>query len=162
MAGQVCKIAGLSTSDADVLLALNNAHQKETSFLSKSHWDYLVSQAYSATAIGTDGFLITFDQHADYESPNFVWFQEKYDTFVYVDRIVVSAAARGQGIAKALYESLINAARSDGHTMVVCEVNLDPPNPGSDAFHDQMGFVEIGRARLKNREKTVRYLYKDI
>lgn len=162
MDNPVRKIAGLSASDADTLLALNNVHQKETSFLSKSGWDHLVSQAYSATAVGTDGFQITFDQHADYDSPNFVWFQEKYDVFVYVDRIVVSAASRGQGIARTLYESLINMARADGHTRIVCEVNLDPPNPGSDAFHDQMGFVEVGRLFLKDREKTVRYLCKDL
>ncbi len=59
-------------------------------------------------------------------------------------------------------QSLINMARADGHTKIVCEVNLDPPNPGSDAFHDQMGFVEVGRAHLKEREKTVRYLCKSI
>lgn len=162
MANHVGKIAELSASDADTLLALNNAHQKETSFLSQSRWDHLVSQSYSATAIGTDGFLITFDQHADYDSPNFVWFQEKYDVFVYVDRIVVSAASRGQGIARTLYESLINMARADGYTRIVCEVNLDPPNLGSVAFHGQMGFVEIGRAHQKDREKTVRYLSKSI
>lgn len=160
MGNHVEKIADLSISDTDVLLALNNMHQKETSFLTQRDWDHLVSQAYSATAVGTDGFLITFDQHADYDSPNFVWFQEKYDAFVYVDRIVVSAAARGKGIARTLYESMISAAGADGHTKIVCEVNLDPPNPGSDAFHDQMGFVEVGRARLKDREKTVRYLFK--
>jgi predicted GNAT superfamily acetyltransferase len=162
MVNHVGEIAALSAQDAETLLTLNNAHQKETSFLTQRDWDHLVSQAYSATAIGTEGFLITFDQGADYDSPNFVWFEEKYDVFVYVDRIVVSAAARGQGIARTLYESLINMARADGHTKIVCEVNLDPPNPGSDAFHDQMGFVEVGRAHLKEREKTVRYLCKSI
>ena len=162
MAHQVGKIVDLSTTDIDTLLALNNAHQKETSFLTERDWALLVSHAYSATAVETDGFLITFDQDADYDSPNFVWFQEKYDAFVYVDRIVVSADARGKGIARTLYESLINAARDDGHTKIVCEVNLDPPNPGSDAFHHQMGFVEVGWARLKDREKTVRYLCKGL
>lgn len=160
MVNHVEMIAELSAPDADILLALNNAHQKETSFLTQRDWDHLVSQAYSATAVGTDGFLITFDQHADYDSPNFVWFQEKYDAFVYVDRIVVSAAARGRGIARTLYEAMMSAAQADGHSRIVCEVNIDPPNPGSDAFHDQMGFVEVGRAHLKDREKTVRYLCK--
>jgi predicted GNAT superfamily acetyltransferase len=102
MVNHVEEIADLVTSDSDILLALNNAHQKETSFLTQRDWNHLVSQAYSATAIGTEGFLITFDQDANYDSPNFVWFHEKYDAFVYIDRVVVSAAARGNGIARTL------------------------------------------------------------
>ena len=39
-----------------------------------------------------------------------------------------------------------------------CEVNCDPPNPVSDAFHAALGFREIGRARIVERSKTVRYL----
>ena len=32
-----------------------------------------------------------------------------------------------------------------------------PPNPASDAFHERLGFVEVGQARLRNG-KFVRYL----
>lgn len=144
------------------LLALNNAHEKETSFLTADDWAHLISEAYDATCIGADGFLITFDQSANYDSPNFVWFQHKYQRFVYVDRIVISAKARGQGYAGHLYKGLFDAARLDGIERVVCEVNIDPPNPGSDAFHAKLGFVEVGRASLESRSKTVRYLCKDL
>ncbi len=51
-------------------------------------------------------------------------------------------------------------ARQAGQTRVVCEVNLDPPNPASDAFHANMGFVEIGQAAIHNGAKTVRYFEK--
>jgi hypothetical protein len=48
-------------------------------------------------------------------------------------------------------------ARAAGHERVVCEINFDPPNPGSDAFHAKLGFSEIGRATLANC-KSLRYL----
>jgi predicted GNAT superfamily acetyltransferase len=42
--------------------------------------------------------------------------------------------------------------------VVCCEVNSDPPNPLSDAFHAALGFREVGRAFLPDRGKSVRYL----
>ena len=39
---------------------------------------------------------------------------------------------------------------------MVCEVNAEPPNPASDAFHAALGFTEVGQATL-NRGKVVRY-----
>jgi predicted GNAT superfamily acetyltransferase len=38
----------------------------------------------------------------------------------------------------------------------VCEVNAEPPNPASDAFHAAMGFAEVGSATLGGG-KQVRY-----
>ncbi|WP_324263020.1 GNAT family N-acetyltransferase [Altererythrobacter sp. H2] len=101
--------------------------------------------------------LIAFDQHADYDSPNFLWFRDRYNRFVYVDRIIVAADARGQGLARQLYAQLFELAGHAGHVVVTCEINSDPPNPASDAFHAAAGFAEAGRAALANG-KTVRYL----
>jgi predicted GNAT superfamily acetyltransferase len=56
----------------------------------------------------------------------------------------------------------MQAARAAGYAHVCCEVNIDPPNPGSDAFHANMGFEEIGRAFLPERGKTVRYLMRTL
>lgn len=159
---QIEKISDQGASRQADLLALNNLHQKETSFLTGDAWRHLVSEAFVATCIGTQGFLITFDEAANYDSPNFIWFKKKYSAFVYVDRIVVAATARGQGGARQLYEQLFDTAKRSGVERVVCEVNFDPPNPVSDAFHDQLGFSEVGRGELKDRSKTVRYLCKDL
>jgi predicted GNAT superfamily acetyltransferase len=49
-------------------------------------------------------------------------------------------------------------AKELGHDCIVCEVNLQPPNPGSDRFHSAQGFREIGRATIDSGTKTVRYL----
>lgn len=42
--------------------------------------------------------------------------------------------------------------------MVCCEVNSDPPNPASDAFHARLGFAEVGAAAIHGGAKSVRYL----
>jgi predicted GNAT superfamily acetyltransferase len=141
------------------LLALNNAHAVELSWLEPERLAHLVAEAFVARRVGAaDALLLTFDQAADYDSPNFLWFRERYDAFVYVDRIVVSDAARGRGLARRLYDDLFAAARAAGHTRIFCEVNSDPPNPASDAFHAALGFVPVGTAQIHEGEKTVTYL----
>ena len=101
---------------------------------------------------------MAFDQDADYDSPNYLWFRARYPRFVYVDRIVVAPAMRKRGLANRLYEDLFRVAKDASHDRVVCEVNSDPPNPASDAFHAALGFVEVGHASIHGGAKTVRYL----
>jgi predicted GNAT superfamily acetyltransferase len=145
------------------ILALNNAHATELSALTLAEFNSLIQISFSAAAI-EDGaaFLIAFDQSAAYDSPNFLWFRERYDRFVYVDRVVTSPLARGKGYAKALYADLFQRAKQARHSRMVCEVNLVPPNPASDAFHTALGFTEVGRASIHDGEKTVRYLLRSI
>ena len=150
-------IEPLAPDDA-AALALNNAHAVELSWLDARRFAELVDRAFAARRIGRVAFLLAFDQDADYDSPNFLWFRERYPRFVYVDRVVVAPAARGQGHARRLYEDLFDQARRRGHDHVVCEVNLQPPNPASDAFHARLGFAEAGQAVLPGGAKAVRYL----
>ena len=103
---------------------------------------------------------MAFDQDARYDSPNFLWFRSRYPRFVYVDRIVVASSARGRGHARRLYDDLFEQAIAAGHERVVCEVNSQPPNPASDAFHAALGFVEVGTGDVYGGSRTVRYLSK--
>ena len=148
---------------AEALLALNRAHEVELSPLTAIRLARLVKTAFAAWRIGeADALLIAFDQAADYDSPNFLWFRDHYQTFVYVDRVVVATSARGHGHARRLYEGLFAAAEQAGHSRIVCEVNSDPPNPQSDAFHAKLGFAEVGAAHLPDRGKQVRYLVRQL
>lgn len=154
---EVVTAEDLAGAAGSALLALNNAHAQELSWLEPDKLSAMVREAFLARRVGLDdALLIAFDQDAAYDSPNFLWFRARCDRFVYVDRIVVASKARGRGLAKALYLELFEAARAAGHLRVVCEVNSHPPNPASDAFHAALGFVEVGAAALPGG-KTVRY-----
>ena len=66
--------------------------------------------------------------------------------------------ARGRGCALQLYYDLFEHALRSGHDRVACEVNSNPPNLESDAFHAALGFAEVGTATVYGDSLTVRYL----
>ena len=150
----------LTTDFQAATLALNNAHVAELSWLGERRLKGLLRQAFYARRIGNlKAFLLALDERAvDYDSPNYLWFRSRYSRFVYIDRVVVAGYARGKGYARQLYAELFEQALAASHKSVVCEVNSDPPNAASDAFHASRGFVEGGAAVIHGGAKTVRYL----
>lgn len=153
----------VGTADQRAILALNNAHAVELSWLTAERLSELLGRAFHGRRIGdAEAFLLAFDQDADYDSPNFLWFRARYPRFVYIDRVVVAPSARGRGHARRLYAELLERARAAGHDRVVCEVNAAPPNPASDAFHAALGFTPVGEADIHGGSKTVRYLVRSL
>jgi len=138
-------------------LALNAEVQNWTSALDMARLRALLGWAAAAPAVVTDGrldaFLLGFGPGSAYDSPNYRWFAGRLERFAYVDRVIVAPHAQGRGLARRLYDAF--AAQVPGP--LVCEVNSQPPNPGSDAFHARLGFAELGRATL-GPGKAVRYL----
>lgn len=150
----------ISKADLAWVHPLNEAHAVELSPLTPDQLAELVASATYARC--EDGaFLLAFDQNADYDGVNFLWFRERYDRFIYIDRVCVDEAYRRRGLAQRLYEDLYQWAAEYGVGPVVCEVNSDPPNPGSDAFHAAQNFSVVGEARLEDRNKSVRYLARE-
>ena len=57
-----------------------------------------------------------------------------------------TADSRGQGLGTALYDAVHEFVRGvPGMNRWTLEVNADPPNVPSLAFHRARGFVEVGR-----------------
>ena len=143
--------------------ALNTVHQEMLSPLTPTALVALVKSATFARVVEPDqAFLLAFDQSAAYQGVNFQWFRSRYERFVYVDRIAVDGKAQGKGLARHLYDDLFRTARAAGFPMITAEINSDPPNPGSDAFHEKLGFETAGKARLDDRDKTVRYVIREL
>jgi len=143
----------------DELLRLNNWSARETSTLTRQRFDSMISLASVATYIEPRAaFLLAFAKSDDYDGGHFQWFRNQFDAFLYIDRVVVAERYRRQGLGKLLYIDVFNRAEQLGHKSVVCEVNLQPPNPNSDKFHAALGFEEVDRATIENGAKTVRYL----
>ncbi len=156
-------LSEISAASRAAILALNNAHAAELSWLEPAGLSRLLDEAFHARRIGeVDAFLLAFDQDARYDSPNFEWFRARYPRFVYVDRVVVAEHARGRGYARRLYADLFDHAARSGHDLVTCEVNADPPNPASDAFHAALGFAVAGQALIHGGSKSVRYFTRSL
>lgn len=146
-------------ADFDRILALNRREQQQTSLLDLARLAYLHGLAAHHRVAESGGevvaFLIGMYEGADYDSENYRWFAQRYRRLAYVDRIVVDPGFAGQGIARRLYEEFFARAAGRGCELVACEYNLQPPNPASRAFHDRLGFAEVGQQRLAGGSKLV-------
>jgi predicted GNAT superfamily acetyltransferase len=104
------------------------------------------------------GFVIVLPPGADYDSPNYRHFDSTYEDYRYVDRIAIDPAVHRGGLGRRLYDAVFDHARSQRSPVVLAEVNLDPPNPGSLAFHSALGFVEAGTQVNYGGTTTVQFL----
>lgn len=136
-------------ADFEAILRINQAEVARTSAMDPAALARFATMAALLDVVEVDGevvaFLLALREGAPYANDNFAWFSARYPRFLYVDRIVVDAAQAGRGLGAALYTRLFNRARADGVPVVVCEYNLEPPNPASAAFHARFGFAEVGQ-----------------
>ena len=105
------------------------------------------------------GFILCMLEGLDYQSLNYRWVSERYARFAYCDRIAIAAAARGGRLGEALYDEAARRLSSLRDTLI-CEVNLEPPNPGSLRFHRRLGFVPVSERWNADRSYGVVYLEK--
>jgi hypothetical protein len=143
--------------EVDGILALNNAAVPAVNGLGAT--DLLELARMGAVRVAVDGAellgaVVTLGPGRPYDSLNYAWFVERYDDFLYIDRVVVAPAARGRGVGRLLYEDVIGQARREQRPRVASEVNVDPPNPVSHAFHARLGFEPVAE-RLNEREGKV-------
>ena len=106
------------------------------------------------------GFVICMPPGTGYGSLNYAWFNERYEAFVYVDRIAVSQNCRNKNIGTQLYNHVVDFASQDD-VPVAAEVSLKPPNPGSMRFHSRFAFNEVGVLHHKNKSVTMLMRAKD-
>jgi predicted GNAT superfamily acetyltransferase len=156
-AGVPMYVRDSTPDDYPALLALNDASVAVLSPLDAARLETMLEDA-ACCRVADDGavraFVIAFREGACYDSENYRWFDARYPRFLYVDRVVVDSAFRGEGLGRRLYEEVFALARRHDVPAVTGEFDLDPPNPASARFHARQGFVEVGRQVLANG-KTV-------
>lgn len=142
----VLTIRPLLDAERGAFLALNNAAAPHVNELDPEALDALLGQSVLALAALTGdqlaGGLLALGPGADYASANYRWFSERFEDFMYVDRVVVAKNRRGEGIGARLYRALADRAPA-GCPRILCEVNEHPPNPASMAFHENRGFKRL-------------------
>lgn len=140
----------IGSADLEDVLALNQRWVPHVGHLDRSRLTSILEASELALAVRDpggrlEGFVIVLGAGADYDSPNYEYFSRRHDRFTYVDRIAVEPDSRGRGVGRVLYDAVAEHARWRGTSVVCAEVNTEPPNPKSQAFHERMGFVEVGR-----------------
>lgn len=90
------------------------------------------------------GYIITYRDTQDYDGDEFNWFKQNFSNFLYIDQVAIAASARRLRVGTQLYHHIEGVAQGLGLTSLVCEVNLEPPNPISLSFHSRQGFEEVG------------------
>ena len=148
-------------SDFPRILDINATEEEKTSRIDLARITQLDLWAdYHRVAVVEDeviGFLLVMSEASDYDGDNFRWFVERYNRFLYVDRIVIDRMSARRGIGSALYGELIEFGATQGYSTLCCEINVLPPNPVSHAFHERFGFNEVGRSAETNAPKIVAY-----
>ena len=136
----------LAPADHPAVLALNERNVDLLAPLDEPRLVQLVEWAETAAALDVDGafagFVLTFGSGSPYDGENFAWFSERYPDFTYLDRVVIHEDFRRRGLGTLVYDELEGAC---GRALFTLEVNIDPPNEPSLAFHRARGFTEVGR-----------------
>jgi predicted GNAT superfamily acetyltransferase len=147
------------SADFAAVLALNEESVNFLSPLSAERLEALHRSAAYHKVVDADGeiaaFLLAFSEGAPYDSPNYLWFVERYRRFLYIDRIVVAPAHRGAGFGARLYDDVAAFASRSGAPWLTCEFDIEPTNPGSMRFHRRMGFSEVGTQTIGGGKKRV-------
>ena len=141
------------------ILRINEDNVEMLSPLDRQGLKKLLESAAFARAAVADGhaaaFVIALRGGADYQSVNYRWFGSRLDRFLYIDRIAVAQPYRSRGLATRLYGEVLDFARAAGVGTLAAEINVEPENRPSLAFHRGLGFAEIGRQTIDGGKKTV-------
>ena len=108
------------------------------------------------------GYALVLDHDAPYDGEEFQAFKRKMaKPFIYIDQVATLREARRTGIGAATYEAIKNKAKLSGTLLLCCEVNINPPNNESLAFHQNQGFSQLESMATEDG-RVVALLIKDV
>jgi predicted GNAT superfamily acetyltransferase len=143
------KVTSMNKMDHNSVLQLNERSVELLSPLDANKLIQLIDVSALAIVAKTsdqvDGFMLAFTSGANYDSVNYRWFNRQYDSFLYIDRVVVGEESRGLGIGSSFYRYATEWAQSQALNCMVAEIDVLPPNTPSLLFHEKKGFIEVGR-----------------
>ncbi|HEX4189599.1 MAG TPA: GNAT family N-acetyltransferase [Marmoricola sp.] len=142
------RLRPIRPTDFEQVLAWNQEHVELLAPLDEVRLVELLGAADAGSVITHDaqdvGFVLTFGAAAGIDGVNYRWFSARHPAFLYLDRIVIDASIRRGGVGSGVYDAIETRAAEVGPVLCL-EVNLDPPNEPSLAFHRARGFVEVGQ-----------------
>jgi len=158
-------IRGTNADDVEHVLRLNEEAVEVTSLMGARLYRSLAQEASLDIVAELDGnvvgFLLALRSGANYDNQNYSWFSQRFDEFVYVDRVIVDNRFQGWGIGQELYSHLIGWSLGQELKLIAAEIDLEPPNPASLRFHEKFGFEQVSTRVLTNG-KTVSMRLKEL
>ena len=125
----------LKEEDHEALLALNNASTPAVNPLTLVELKSILSIAEKCWIEEINGkllaALIIIGPDQNYSSDNYTWLETQFSNYCYVDRIMVDQNHKRKGFGNKLYQELEKYAECNDARTLLCEVNLEPPNPQS-------------------------------
>ncbi len=143
-------IRPIEPSDLPGILQINEANVPDVGSVDGDRMAFLLGESPIALAVELDGTIVGFclvmPSDSAYDSVNYRWFTERHDDFMYLDRVAFDADAQGRGLGTLLYAEVDRLmVERGGAKHLALEVNVDPPNEPSLAFHARRGFAEVGQ-----------------
>ncbi|BFM13708.1 GNAT family N-acetyltransferase [Simiduia litorea] len=145
--------------DRDALLRLNEQSVNVLSPMDQQRFDQLSNQSSLILVAEQEnrvlGFLIGFTDGSQYDSKNYRWFSDRLKAFFYVDRIVIAAEARSQGLGQRFYSAIEIWAQEHKLHWLAAEIDIEPANPASLSFHQRQGFNRVGQQGIKHKQVSL-------
>ena len=137
----------LNVKEIELLYEINQQNIPELGSLdSADHLESLMKISLKTIVLKYEnkiiGFCLLFNEGSSYDSPNYKYFNNKYDKFIYVDRVVVASDFTAKGGGTLMYQDVFNFAKKNKLT-VCCEVNEEPVNEVSLKFHKKLDFIKV-------------------
>jgi predicted GNAT superfamily acetyltransferase len=143
-------IRSIEPADLERILQINEENVPEVGSVDADRMRFLVAESPIALAVELDGpivgFCLVLPPDSAYDSVNYRWFTTRYHDFMYLDRVAFVNEAQGRGLGTLLYAEVdrLMAELAEVEHLAL-EVNVDPPNESSLAFHARRGFIEVGQ-----------------
>lgn len=149
------KITDASETDFERIIELNSSEVSKTSDMDIDKLIDLDCLSIYHKVILLDGqvegFMLVILAGKNYANESYNWFSSKYESFHYIDRVVINSSCAGKGLGSALYNDFFTFSETHVRTMT-CEYNLEPLNRVSKALHLKYGFSEVGRLMVGNQK----------
>lgn len=153
--GEDMLIRDIQERDLDFVLRVNRENVEVLSPMDEEKLRFFMEQGelVKVLEVGagqpTAFFIVLREGVSEYKSENYIWFSNKYEKFLYIDRIVIDAPYRRMGLGREIYEYVFEHAGETGVPVVTAEIDTIPYNEASLKFHEEMGFKEVGEQFIR-------------
>jgi len=152
----------MSASDLEMVWAINQENipavgEETVEVLASLHAMSSISLVAEVDSVVV-GFCMVLSPHTTYRSPTYLYFCERYEDFIYLDRVAVTSDYQGAGVGAALYRKVEQMAEA---SLFALEVNIKPRNEGSLRFHTREGFTLLEEVETRP-SKVVGFMIKKL